>query len=408
MLFLLLACAPDEPPAGTGDGFTRHTAVRVLSPTNGETVESPFVVRFEAGGDVASVQLLADGGTVVQPEAVVDGAGELVVELAEGSWELALVGLGDDGAEVSEKTLTVRVAEAGDAWVTITSPSDGANVTNPVTFAVEASDGVDRVSLLADGWPIGDVAPGGTLTYEFSGTGYDRAITAEAYAGEELVGTDTISITVEPGTEPVASSFNEVVMRYLETYPTDGTNDYYWPEGTDWYGTTRDLYYLDTLVAEGDPYGRCYCVGLTWEVFMRAFEEVDRTTGGDGSLNGMSVDDLDTFRVDWFVREVDGDGAGEAFDHFGLGESVTDLEDAQPGDFVQFWRHSGSGHNNIFVEWVRGDDGEIEGITYWSTQGSTDGISYNTEYLGASGSTIDRQYLYLSRAWMPEDWIAWR
>jgi hypothetical protein len=410
MLFLLIACAGDEKPGSDADGFTRKTAVRVVSPTNGETVESPFVLRYEAGGDVAEVTLLADAATVVEPQPVEGGEGELLVELAEGSWQIALVGLDVDGVEASRKTLTVRVAEAGDAWVTITSPSDGANLPNPVTFAVEASDDVDRIALSADGTPLGETTPGGTVTYEFVGTGYERGIVAEAYAGEELVATDALTITVEPADEPVVSDFNEVVWRTLAAYPTDGTHDYYWPDDTDWYGTTQDLYYLGERVAEGDPYGRCYCVGLTWEVYLRAFEEVDRSTGGDGSLNGMDVDDMDTFRVDWFVREVDGDGPGVAFDRFGLGETLDDpFADARPGDFVQFWRHSGSGHNNIFVEWVHSDDdGVPDGLTYWSTQGSTDGIGENTEYFGASGSSIDRNHTYVSRAWMPVDWIGWR
>lgn len=406
-MFLLFACAPDD-ATPEQDGFTRGHVVRVTAPTNGETVESPFVLTFEAGGAIADVSLLADTAAVVTAVPVEDGGGELVVELEEGAWELTLVGLDAEGVEASRHTVTVRVAEPEDAWVTITSPSNGAEVPNPVTFAVEASEGVDRVELSADGWPIGDIGENGTLTYTFTGAGYARAITAEAYTDEVLVGTDTIAVTVEPGTEPEVSSFNEVVMRLLEAYPTDGTNTYYWPDDADWYGTTQDIWYLDTLVAEGDPRGRCYCVGLTWEVFMRAFEEVDRSTGGDGSLNGLSVDDLDTFRVDWFVRDIDGDGPGVALDTYGLGGRVTNFEDAQPGDFVQFWRHSGSGHNNIFIEWVRDDAGDIEGITYWSTQSGTDGIGYNTEYFGSSGSRIDTQYLYLSRAWMPEDWLAWR
>ncbi|MFZ5477768.1 MAG: Ig-like domain-containing protein [Myxococcota bacterium] len=407
MLYLLLACAPDEAPAER-DGFTRGMTVRVSSPSNGETVESPFVLTFEAGRDVAGVTLLADSETVVafaEPD-----AGEIVVELAEGSWELALVGLDASDAEVSRDALTVRVAAAGDPWVTITSPSDGAEVPNPVTFAVEASDEVDRVALSVDGYAIGEANGEGLLTYTFTGTGYERVVTAEAYAGDTLVATDTIAVTVTPADEPADATFNDVVMRYLEAYPTDGTHGYYWPEGDEWLGVTQDVWYQDTLYAAGDPYGRCYCVGLTFELYMRAFQELDRASGGDGSLNGMSLADLDEFRVDWFVRELDGDGAGVAFWNYGLGETLDDpFSDARPGDFVQFWRHSGSGHNNIFVEWVHtDDDGVPDGLTYWSTQSGTDGIGYNTEYFGSSGSRIDTQYLYVSRAWVPEDWIGWR
>ena len=140
---------------------------------------------------------------------------------------------------------------------------------------------------------------------------------------------------------------------------------------------------------------------------MRAFDQADRMTGGDGSLNGMTEDDLDDFRVLWFIVNINGDENVDALEDYGLGERVTDLEDAQPGDVVQFWRNSGSGHNNIFIEWERSGSGDIIGLTYWSTQGSTDGIGYNTEYFGASGSTINPSYVFIARPYMPDQWLPW-
>ena len=90
-----------------------------------------------------------------------------------------------------------------------------------------------------------------------------------------------------------------------------------------------------------------------------------------------------------------------------MGERVTDWADIRPGDVLQFWRHSGSGHNNLFVEWVYDGDGEIAGVTYWSTQSSTDGVGYNTEYFGTGGSSIDPSSFFAARVYMPEDWISW-
>jgi hypothetical protein len=75
---------------------------------------------------------------------------------------------------------------------------------------------------------------------------------------------------------------------------------------------------------------------------------------------------------------------------------------------LQFWRHSGSGHNNIFIDWETDGDGTIIGVTYWSTQGSTDGVDYNTEYFGTSGSRIDPNSFFAGRARMPVDWEPWR
>jgi hypothetical protein len=412
MLFLLMACAeaPDGKKvaeSGRADEFGGATAVRVESPTNGETVATSFVLHYRAGRDVAAIGLAAEGATVVNLTPLAGSEGELAVTLAEGKVELVLAGYDADGGWLSEDKLTVRVSD-GEEWVSITSPANGANVANPVTFTVASGSGITSVDLLADGWPIGTVDTTGDgegqLTYSFSGTGYAREITAQAGEG---AASDTLTLTVEPEETPAVSDFNALVMKYLETYPTDGTNGYYWPAGSDWMGTTRDIWYQDVLVAEGDPEGRCFCVGLTWEVYMRAWEEVDRTTGGDGDINGLSVDDLYTFRVDWFVRELDGAGPSVAMENYGVGEEITDPAKLLPGDFLQFWRHSGSGHNVIFVDWVK-QGGEIVGVDYWSTQGSTDGVAYNTEYFGASGSSIDPNLVFAGRGHMPVDWVGWR
>lgn len=412
LALLLAACAPapsgpDDSGGGGGaqvdDQFGGPKAVRIDSPAAGETVSPSFVVRYHAGKKVKGVQLFVDDASVTDLGEA-DAEGQLAVTLPEGRVTLALVGYDRDGAELSRDERDIRVSEGG-PWVTLTSPADGANVANPVTFTIATSDDVDVVELSADGWPIGtvDTEDGeGQLTYEFTGTGFARAIVAEGGGAS-----DTLTVTVEPEENPAESDFNTLVMKYVATYPTDGTDGYYWPSDTDWYGTTQDIWYLGELVAEGDPQGRCYCVGLTWEVYMRAFAELDKSTGGDGSINGVSVADLDDFRVDWFVRELDGAGPSVAFENYGVGEEITDVSKLRPGDFVQFWRHSGSGHNVVFIGWEKDGD-EIIGLQYWSTQSSTDGIAYRTEYFGSSGSSIDRNLVYAGRAWTPDAWLAWR
>ncbi len=409
-LLLALACTPDSPgnhhqssagdTADDTDQFGGAVAVRIDSPASGETVEPAFTLRYHAGKKVESVGLFAADVSVIDLTPAEDD-GTLAVTLPEGRTTLHLVGYDAGGNEISSDDRDIRVS-AGGPWVTITSPADGANVANPVTFTIAASEDVDSVELQADGWALGtvDTTDGeGQLTYTFSGTGYAREITASGGGAS-----DALTLTVEPEENPEASDFNAIVTKYLESYPTDGTDGYYWPSGTDWLGTTQDIWYRGELVAEGDAEGRCYCVGLTWEVYMRAWAEVDKSTGGDGTINGMSVADLDDFRVDWFVRDLDGPGPSIAMETYGVGEEITDVSKLRPGDFVQFWRHSGSGHNVIFVDWVKDGD-EITGLEYWSTQSSTDGIAYRTEYFGSSGSSIDPNLVYGARGWMPDQWV---
>lgn len=410
LLLLLSACSPPEDPKKTpGEDFRKDTDVAILSPTNGETVTGAVVLAWEAGADISSVQLQVDGDVQVQATAVgPTGSGELVLALDEGRHALLLQGLDAQGRQLSSYSIGIRVAEDEQPWVTITSPGDGATVPNPVVFAVGASADIASVEIFADDYSLGSVRPGQLLTYEFTGTGFERTIEAQGRDIDgQLLASDTISLTVDPGTEPVESTFNEKVLAMVADYPTDGSYGYYWPSGSDWAGTTQDIWYRGSKVAEGDAQNRSYCSGITWETFMRAWEEVDQEVEGDETINEMSVSDLGTFRVDWYVRDLWGDGVGIAVENYGIGERITDWDDVRPGDYVQIWRHSGSGHNFVFIDWLRDDEGEIEGVRYWSTQGSTDGIGYNEEYFGTSGSSLSPSHFFASRVYMPDEWVGW-
>ena len=73
---------------------------------------------------------------------------------------------------------------------------------------------------------------------------------------------------------PKAREFQKLVVKVIKSYPTNGTHQYYWPRkgGGGYAGTTRDLVYQGKVVAKGDSKGRCYCCGITFEVFFRAYK----------------------------------------------------------------------------------------------------------------------------------------
>ena len=99
---------------------------------------------------------------------------------------------------------------------------------------------------------------------------------------------------------------------------------------------------------------------------MQAWQTLDTERNGDGTINGMDVDELYLFREDWYVEQVWGAGVVDAVKIWGIGEEITNWEDALPGDPIQFWRSQYSGHNALFVDWLRNDIGEIVGVEYWS------------------------------------------
>jgi hypothetical protein len=165
----------------------------------------------------------------------------------------------------------------------------------------------------------------------------------------------------------------------IAQYPTDGTHDYWWPRGGEsgYDGCTEDLYFGGEKVMEGEPGRRTFCCGLTLEVFVKAYNTwLEQHPEAEAAI---TPSDWSEFQRLWFVPAVNESGPSAAIESFGLGRTI-DKPEVRPGDFVQIWRRQGSGHSVIFLDWERGESGQVTGFRYWSSQPSTDGIAVNTEH----------------------------
>ena len=192
---------------------------------------------------------------------------------------------------------------------------------------------------------------------------------------------------------PDSADFAHHVLQTIATYPTDGTHAYYWPKHGSWQGVTRDIAYEGRVVAQGDPQGRCHCSGLTWEVFMRALDAYNREHTPK-VLNAWTNEEVQRFRFLWFGSDGNKQCIHNAVLTFAIGFAIKDKNDAAPGDFVQFWRGTGSGHSVVFDRWVRDPEGNITALRYWSTQKKTNGIAYNTETVGGKkGIDLNKTYI---------------
>lgn len=184
---------------------------------------------------------------------------------------------------------------------------------------------------------------------------------------------------------------NIEVLKVMRQYPIDGSYTYWWPKDSSWEGTTQDIVYRGQKICTGDPQKRSYCCGLIFEVYMKACERILLA-------RDFSADDAHELRLRFFGDSKLTRDTRRLVQHAlvsrGLGTAVAQ-EDARQGDFVQFWRHSGSGHQAIFIEWMR-KKGAIVGLRYWSTQKSTNGIGVNVERIDNEG--IKRDEIYIVRA----------
>ncbi len=220
--------------------------------------------------------------------------------------------------------------------------------------------------------------------------------------------TDERNVTWQDSAYLVASryedlTFNDYVVDLLEEYHRDGRYPYSWVSG--YHGVSRDLYYKGTRIAKAnaDSSHSTYCCGATFEVWYRAMNRLltDRNMGND--INNINASDFSSFISKWFVQSTNGDGPGIALVDYGVGETIDEMKDVKKGDFVQIWRTSGSGHSVIFINWTTNAAGDTTGMRYWSTQTSTNGINYNTEYFPEYGGRISKTNTHYSRGFKPEE-----
>lgn len=192
---------------------------------------------------------------------------------------------------------------------------------------------------------------------------------------------------------------NAEVVQMCLSYPREGKHGYWWPKvAMPFDGATTDVVIDGRVVMRGEPQGRCFCCGLTLETFYRVLQKQDKQP------DCLTSDTADLVKGLWFCRKLKSPGPEDAMVALGVGEKISSLDKVLPGDFVQIWRPSGSGHSVVFVAWAYDRSGKRVGMHYWSTQPSTDGIGFAAEVFGNQGAVIDLQNTSFARLKSPKAW----
>ncbi len=227
--------------------------------------------------------------------------------------------------------------------------------------------------------------------------------------------------TPEGGIPPFGQFVQEVIDELLERKAND-TSGYLMTDVYGKYtGVTETLWYKnvsymwneykkgESLVVGSTtyyPYGHSYCSGLTLEVFHRAMKKRDAYLGiavANENWNGIGTKGIFVIKKLWNVIRIYYSDTGAlvssspcpatALDLSGIGKIITmgdssKFEQVQKYDFCDISRNTGSGHSVIFIEWVRNSSNVIIGFKYFSSQSSTKGQGYATEYFSDSGGTV--------------------
>jgi hypothetical protein len=180
---------------------------------------------------------------------------------------------------------------------------------------------------------------------------------------------------------------HDSVVQVVHSYRDGGGYDSSW-KGS---GVPAEIrFHGERILAKGRG---SYCCGFTFAVVMDAATR-------RGLLRDKTIDEVRAFQKQWYgathqSREIQ---CALAVETLGIGEPV-ETEQAQPGDFLQFWRTNKSGHSVVFLEWIE-EGGERVGFKYRSSQGSTDGIGDRVEFfagvVGKDGA-VDSKRMYFCR-----------
>ena len=173
-------------------------------------------------------------------------------------------------------------------------------------------------------------------------------------------------------------------LRVAKSFPNGGK--YNWAGS----GTPHEILFNgDRILAKGT--NGTYCSGFTFTVAMD-------TAAQNNLLKGKNTEQIRRFQKEWYGVTGDTEKqAGPAMENLGIGKSVP-FEQAQPGDFVQFWRVK-SGHSAVFLKWIE-EGGKKIGFQYRSTQKSTNGIGDNVEYFSDAAvkkGAVNRERTYFAR-----------
>lgn len=177
---------------------------------------------------------------------------------------------------------------------------------------------------------------------------------------------------------------NPYVLSVIKNYPVGKypyllNNDY-----ANYNGVTEDISYQGRLLLKAHPSGShaSHCSGITFEVFFRAMQKRNKEVGLPASdFNGMTWDELHDFMLTWYAANGNKvqSNIAVAVEKYGIGHQIHSLGQAKAGDFVDISRENWTGHTVVLINWIW-KEGSIIGLRYWSSQGSTNGIDYKTEY----------------------------
>lgn len=147
-------------------------------------------------------------------------------------------------------------------------------------------------------------------------------------------------------------------------------------------GIVDDIHYLGRKRYSSSGKPEIYCVGFIFNVYMRACELYAEEHFGEPHFRfrGLPGHEFADFQREFYGADGNRRTLVNALVSRGMAREIHSLEDARPGDLVQFWRDAGSGHSAIFLDVTSEPWQQSSQLRFFSVQRA--GIGIKEEMIG--------------------------
>ena len=118
------------------------------------------------------------------------------------------------------------------------------------------------------------------------------------------------------------------------------------------FGLVNDIHYLGRQRYSTTGQDEIYCIGFIFNLYMRAGELYAKEYFGEPHFRfpGLPGHEFADFQREFYGADGNRRTLVNALVSRGMAREIHSLEDARPGDLVQFWREGGLGHSAIFLD----------------------------------------------------------
>jgi hypothetical protein len=159
-------------------------------------------------------------------------------------------------------------------------------------------------------------------------------------------------------------------------------------------GVAEDITFKGIRILAKSRDGSTYHLGYTLTVALKAAQR-------RSLLDEKRPDQIKRFQREWYSASstVGEEGLVGAMVNLGIGTEVA-VQDAKPGDFINFYRPELHGQSAILLGWLRDESDTIVGFRFRTSSPTTYGIGDDLEYFSTSGrqdAVIDPKRFFVGR-----------